>query len=260
MVKSKSDFRKSFSELVVAFRSYNDSESDLAKVRKAWRFARLAHTGQKRLSGEAYAYHALEVAKILVGWKLDTTSIVAGFLHDTIEDGGAKGQDIVEEFGQEVAILVDGVSKVSYLKLRGSREEEFVENLRKMFLAMARDLRVILVKLSDRLHNMRTLYPLSQDKQKRIARETLEVYAPLAERLGMGEIMAELEDLAFPYVYPEEFEKIKNDSALHYKSAEEHIQKMKRALLKALAKEGIKAKIDGRKKHLFSLWKKLEKP
>ena len=240
-------------------KTYNGNEEDLRVLDKAWKFAKLSHTGQKRLSGEPYVMHELETAKILASWKLDTKTILAGLLHDTVEDGAAKIEDLEKSFGGDVAILVDGVTKVSYLKLRGSKEEEFVENLRKMFLAMAKDLRVVLVKLADRLHNMRTLQPLPEDKKVRIARETLEIYAPLAERLGMGEIKAQLDDLAFPYVYPKEYEKVRELSTIHYKKAEEHIRKVKMTILKSLAGEGIGAKIDGRKKHLYSLWKKLQR-
>ena len=131
--------------------------ADIEKINKAWDFANLAHTGQKRFSGEPFINHPLEVAIRLAAWKLDTTSIIVGLLHDTVEDGGAKREDIVEGFGEEVATLVDGVTKVTDLRLKGSREQEFVENLRKMLLVMAKDLRVILVKLADRLHNMETL-------------------------------------------------------------------------------------------------------
>jgi guanosine-3',5'-bis(diphosphate) 3'-pyrophosphohydrolase len=236
------------------------SKADLGKIEKAWEFAKLAHHGQTRLSGEPYVIHPLEVARILTAWKLDSDSITAGILHDTTEDGGATMEDLEKEFGSRVSLLVEGVTKVSDLKLRGSKEEEFVENLRKMFLAMAKDLRVVLIKLADRLHNMRTLNYLPEFKQKRISQETLEVYAPLADRLGMGEIKAELEDLAFPYVYKEEYKKVVSESRICYKKVEEIIDKMKKAILKALAEEKIKAKIQARKKHLYSLWKKLERP
>ncbi|MFV1917229.1 MAG: bifunctional (p)ppGpp synthetase/guanosine-3',5'-bis(diphosphate) 3'-pyrophosphohydrolase [Patescibacteria group bacterium] len=256
---TKKELEKEFEDLLTAVKSYSDSV-DEKNLRNAWEFAKIAHTGQERLTGDPYSSHALGTAKILADWKLDAPSIIAGLLHDTIEDGGATREDLVKEFGEEIARLVDGVSKVSHLKLRGSRDEEFVENLRKMFLAMARDLRVVLVKLADRLHNMQTLDPLPPDKRKRISRETLEVYAPLAERLGMGEIKGQLEDLAFPYVYPKEYERVRKESKPYFKKTEKHIKKMKRALLKSLAKEDIKAEIHARKKHLYSLWVKLIRP
>lgn len=233
---------------------------DVKLIEKAWNFALLAHFGQFRKTGEPFVLHALEVGKKLHEWKLDTQSIVAGILHDTVEDGGAKKGDILKEFGDEVAALVDGVTKISDIKLRGSKDEEFIENLRKMFLAMAKDLRVILVKLADRLHNMKTLYGVEEKKRKRIAEETLEIYAPLAERLGMGQIKAELDDLAFPYVYPIEFKKIEKESKPYFRDAEKHIERMKRMLLRATAEYGLKCSINGRKKHLYSLWKKMERP
>ncbi|KKQ73670.1 MAG: (P)ppGpp synthetase I, SpoT/RelA [Candidatus Woesebacteria bacterium GW2011_GWB1_38_5] len=233
---------------------------DVDMIRKAWEFAKIAHFGQRRNTGEPFVLHALEVGKKLYEWKLDTESIVAGILHDTVEDGGAEKEDLSKEFGEEVAVLVDGVTKISDIKLRGSMNEEFIENLRKMFLAMAKDLRVILIKLADRLHNMKTLHGLDPAKGGRIAKETLEIYAPLAERLGMGQLKAELDDLAFPYVYSDEYKKVLNQSRAFYKYAESHIEKMKRALLSAFSDFNLKCTISGRKKHLYSLWKKLERP
>ena len=236
------------------------SEVDVKTVDKAWKMALLAHHGQRRKTGEPFVLHGLEVGKKLYEWRLDTEAIVAGILHDAVEDGGAKKEDISKEFGEGVATLVDGVTKISDLKLRGSKNEEFIENLRKMFLAMAKDLRVVLVKLADRLHNMKTLYGVDESKRRRIAEETLQIYAPLAERLGMGEIKSELDDLAFPYVYPKEFERVKSESKSYYKDAEKHVEKMKRTLLASFARAGIRASVSGRKKHLYSLWRKLERP
>ena len=233
---------------------------DAELIDKAWNFAVLAHHGQMRKTGEPFVLHALEVGKKLYEWKLDTDAIVAGILHDTVEDGGAKREDIAKEFGEDVAVLVDGVTKMSNIKLKGSKDEEFIENLRKMFLAMAQDLRVVLVKLADRLHNMKTLQGVEDVKRKRIAEETLEIYAPLAERLGMGQVKSELDDLAFPYVFPRDYERVLRESKTYYKNAEEHVEVMKRKLLKVLASDGIKATVTGRKKHLYSLWKKLERP
>jgi len=256
---TKIEVEKKFSELIEEIKGYNE-DADFSLVKRAWEFTKLAHIGQKRLTGEPFVAHPLEVAKRLAVWRLDTTSMIAALLHDTIEDGGAKREDIVSEFGEAVAILVDGVTKVTTLRLKGSREEEFVENLRKMLLVMAQDLRVILVKLADRLHNMQTLYALPPEKQKENSQETLEIYAPLAERLGMGRVKGELEDLAFPYVYPEEYEKLFKRSKPFYKEVEKHIEKMRRSLLKALAEEKVRAEIHGRKKHLYSLWRKLARP
>jgi len=249
---------KDFEEMLSAIKQYNP-QADAPTIKKAWAFAKLAHTGQKRLSGEPFVVHVLSVAKKLTEWRLDSTSIVAALLHDSIEDGGAKREDIVSEFGEEAATLVDGVTKVTTLRLKGSKESEFTENLRKMLLVMAKDLRVILVKLADRLHNMETLFALSPEKQKANAIETLEIYAPLAERLGMGEVKGRLEDLAFPYIYPKEYKSLLKRSGPYFKKAQMQITKMKKVLHKKLLKEGIRVEIQGRKKHIYSLWKKLQR-
>lgn len=250
---------KEFENLLAEVKSYNPNVN-IALIKKAWKFSKLAHSGQKRLSGEDFASHPLEVAKRLASWHLDTTSIIAGLLHDTVEDGGAKREDVVTEFGEDIARLVDGVTKVTGLRLVGSHESEFVENLRKMILVMAKDLRVVFVKLADRLHNMETLSYLAPVKQKANAEETLEIYAPLAERLGMGRVKGQLEDLAFPYVYPEDYKRLVKLSTPYFKKAEEHINEMRRKLLVDLSKEGVKVEIHGRKKHLYSLWTKLQRP
>ncbi len=237
-----------------------DISIDLNVLKKAYQFAEIAHYGQKRKTGEDYISHVVEVAKLLCEWKLDQDTIVAGILHDVVEDGGIKIEEISREFGRDVAFLVDGMTKVSNVRLKGSREQEFVENLRKMFLVMAKDLRVVLIKLADRVHNMRTLEPLPESKRIRIATETLEVFAPLAERLGMGEIKAELEDCAFPYVYPKQYKEVFQKSKPFYHNAEKHIESMRREVLKELARAGIEdVDIHARKKHLYSLWKKLER-
>lgn len=250
---------REFEKLLKRFGEYG-SKKGCEVVVRAWEFAKLAHAGQKRLTGDPYVSHPLEVAKILVGWRLDKTSVVAGFLHDTIEEGGAREADIIEEFGEEVARLVDGVTKITDIRLKGSKEKVFVENLRKMLLVMASDLRVVLVKLADRLHNMRTLAALSKEKQLENALETLEIYAPLAERLGIGEVKGKLEDLAFPYVYQKAYARVKKESRLRYVGAQEEIDMMKAELKKRLKKEKLVCRIAGRKKHLYSLWKKLERP
>lgn len=226
----------------------------------ALEFAQLAHHGQTRLSGDPYITHPLAVAKTLQSWNMDETTVAAGLLHDTVEDGGATRDDIVKEFGEEVAQLVDGVTKITHIRLQGSSDEEFVENLRKMILVMARDLRVVFIKLADRLHNMQTLQYLPAARQSANAKETLEVYAPLAERLGMGEIKGQLEDLAFPYLYLNEYTKLQKDSQNFYKSAEKYIQDFKSELLKLLLSKHVAAQIDVRRKHLYSLWRKLQRP
>ena len=253
-------YEKQYISLEKQLRSVGYSEKDLKELKKAWGFSKLAHEGQDRLSGEEFITHPLNVTQILAEWRLDKTTIIAGLLHDTIEDGGAKREDIVGMFGEDVALLVDGVTKVTALELKGSKDEEFVENLRKMILVMAKDLRVVLVRLADRLHNMQTLSALSKKRQKNVSRETLEIYAPLAERLGIGEVKGQLEDLAFPYLYPEAYKRLKEESKEHFKKAEQDIKKMKRGLLRRLAEESIRAEIHGRKKHPYSLWRKLERP
>lgn len=260
MIVSNKDLTKQFNSLVGELKSKDFKKGDIDKIRKTWEFAKLAHTGQKRLTGDAFVSHPLAVAKLLLSWNLDATTIMAGLLHDTIEDGGAKREDLIDEFGEDVTVIVDGVTNVTQLKLKGSMEEFFTENLRKMILVMAKDLRVVLVRLADRLHNMQTLAPLPKEKRVRISLETLEVYAPLAERLGIGEIKGQLEDLAFPYVYPGEYKKLLEKSKEQYKEAEAHIKKMRRTLLTQMAKEGVRATINGRKKHLYSLWRKLQRP
>ncbi|OGB74673.1 hypothetical protein A2810_00060 [candidate division Kazan bacterium RIFCSPHIGHO2_01_FULL_49_10] len=229
-------------------------------ITKAWEFANLAHTSQKRLSGEPYIIHPTQVAKTLSLWNMDTTTIVAGLLHDTIEDGGAKREDLVKEFGEEVALIVDGVTKVTDIRLKGSSQEDFVENLRKMILVMARDLRVVMVKLADRLHNMQTSQYLPPEKQVENAKETLEIYAPLADRLGMGELKGQLEDLSFPYVYPEEYKTLINQTKKIFAESEKYIEKFKRELLSILIPQIPGVVINIRHKHLYSLWRKLERP
>ncbi len=246
-------------KLISKIQDYN-SEADFGLIREAFDFAEIAHSGQKRLSGEPVIIHPLAVANILADYKMDSTSIVAGLLHDTIEDAGVTDEELEKEFGPEVANLVKGVTKISQIKLRGSSEEEYVENLRKMILAMAKDLRVVLVKLADRLHNMQTLEFLAPEKQWKNAKETVEVYAPLAERLGVGSIKGKLEDLAFPYVYPEDYAWVKKYSKLHYEKAEEFLKKATRIVYKELAEEEIRAKVMARPKHLYSLWQKLLRP
>lgn len=246
-------------KLISKIKTYNP-QADFEEIKKAFEFAKDAHQGQLRLSGEPVVSHPLAVGEILADWKLDTTSIVTGLLHDVAEDGGKTPESVRKGFGDQVAELVNGVTKIGEIKLRGAAEEEFVENLRKMLVVMARDLRVILIKLADRYHNMQTLEFLPKEKQIRIARETLEVYAPLAERLGIGEMKGMLEDLAFPYVYPQDFEWVKDYSFPYYHQTEEYIQKAREVILEELKKEKIKAEVHGRAKHLYSLWQKLLRP
>jgi len=244
--------------LISKIQNYN-SNANFELIKKAYEFAEIAHAGQKRLSGEPFFSHPLAVANILADHRLDSTSIVVGLLHDTLEDTNVSKEELEKEFGLEVADLVKGETKIGELKLRGS-SEKFVENLRRMILAMSKDLRVILVKLADRLHNMQTLQYLPEEKQKNNAKETLEVYAPLADRLGMGEMKGTLEDLAFPYAHPQDYLLLQNFVKPYYKKAEEFLEKATRVVYLKLAEEGIKAKVTTRPKHYYSLWKKLQRP
>lgn len=248
-----------FEQLLIEIRKYNP-KADFDLIKKAYQFAFAAHKGQARLAGDPFIDHPLAVAQVLADWRLDTGSIVAGLLHDVVEDGGIRKELVKKEFGKSIADLVEGVTKIGEIKLRGSPQEAFVENLRRMIVVMAHDLRVVLIKLADRYHNLQTLYVLPPEKQKRIAQETLEVYAPLAERLGIGEMKGKLEDLAFPYIFKEEYQWVKKYSTPYYKQADECLKKVKKEVLKALIEKGIKAEVQGRAKHLYSLYKKLCRP
>ncbi|MEK9200496.1 MAG: RelA/SpoT family protein, partial [Patescibacteria group bacterium] len=233
---------------------------DIEKIHKAWEFASLAHTGQKRLSGEDFISHPTQVATILCKWGLDTDTIVAGLLHDVIEEGGATRQDIAEAFGETIAVLVDAISVVGHIHLTGGKSEELIENSRKMILVMAKDLRVVLIKLADRFHNLQSLGYLPRDRQIRNAQETLEIYAPLAERLGIGQIKGDLEDMAFQYAFPEDYQKLVQSTNKLFKSGDIYIQKFKRDLLVALHAQIPTAVVNTRQKHMYSLWRKLQRP
>ncbi len=230
------------------------SKSDL--IQRAYSFAEKAHKGQKRKSGEPYFNHCLKTAEELARWKLDETTIAAGLLHDVIENTDYTVGDIEREFGSDVKHLVEGVTKLGTVKYRGVETQ--VENLRRLILAMAEDIRVILIKLADRLHNMRTLGALPPAKQKRIALETMEIYAPLAYRLGMQKISGELEDLSFPYVYPTEYRWLLANVKGRYEKREAYLMKIRPLVLKALKENGIEpVAIDFRAKRYTSLYKKL---
>ncbi len=244
----------------------NPSKEDVKLISRAFEFTENAHEGQKRFSGEDFFIHPFETAKILAKLQLDSQTIAAALLHDVCEDclitGGKTKIDekiIKKEFGQEIAFLVNGVTKLGTLKFKG--EQEKAENLRRMFFAMAKDIRVVLIKLADRIHNIRTIEYVPKDKQKRIAVETLEIYAPLANRLGMGNIKGELEDLSFPYVYPEDYEKTKELIKDKYEQKKKNLAKIKYRLNEEIKNNGVKDfKMDSRVKHLYSLYKKLKRP
>jgi len=231
-------------------------KKDIDFVKKAYKFANKYHEGMKRVSGEPYIQHPLNTAYILAELKLDAQTIAAAFLHDVIEDTSATLELIKKEFGEVTAMLVDGVTKLTELRTE-NREERNYENIRKMFLASVKDVRIILIKLADKLHNMRTLSYLSEDKQKRIAQDCLEIYAPLAFRLGLANIKWELEDTSFKYINPEMFYKLK-EKFRKRKEREEEVNVLKKQLNYQLKKEGIKTKIIGRPKHFYSIYKKMQ--
>ena len=212
----------------------NNPEADLELIEKAYKLAENAHRNQIRRSGEPYIQHSLATAQTLAEMKLDSSTIAAGILHDVADDTEVSLEQIKKEFGREIAQLVDGVTNLGKIKYRGVERQ--VENLRKMFLAMAEDIRVVLIKLADRLHNMRTLEVLPPEKQQRIARETMEVYAPLADRLGIGRLKGDLEDLAFQYLMPGEYQWLKNQMRDQFEEREEYIKKIIPVLKKELAK------------------------
>lgn len=246
-------------------------EEEVYQILRAFDFAHQAHQGQTRQSGEPYFLHPLEVAEILSDLEMDTASIVAALLHDVVEDCGIPLEKIEKEFGKEVASLVDGVTKLKLADFDLSRPEEAsrkrrdvetrrrAENLRKIFLAMARDIRVMIIKLADRLHNMRTLWALPEDRQKKIAEETLQIYAPLAHRLGIWTIKWQLEDLAFKYLYPKEFAEIAEKVARTRREREQQIEEAIQILANRLQQNNISAVIQGRPKHLWSIYQKMLK-
>ncbi|MGE0160038.1 MAG: bifunctional (p)ppGpp synthetase/guanosine-3',5'-bis(diphosphate) 3'-pyrophosphohydrolase [Gemmatimonadales bacterium] len=231
---------------------------DVDTIRRAHDFAAEAHSGQTRASGEEYVSHPVEVATILAGLRLDTDTIVAGLIHDTLEDTDIPVTEIEAKFGPQVAAIVDGVTKMGRVEF-GSASEQQVENYRKMLLSMASDARVILVKLADRLHNMRTLEHLTEPKRRRIAIETREIYAPLAHRLGMAAIRWELEDLAFKFLEPEAYADLSKKVRQRRRGREREILEMQRPLEEALKAGGIPATVSGRPKHLWSIHRKIER-
>ena len=237
------------------------SEDKLAVVEEAYRFALKAHDGQLRRSGEPYLQHPLETAAILTDLKFDASSIAAALLHDVPEDSGVPLEEVETKFGAEIASLVDGVTKLSYIsgqmRNRQTKEDLQAESMRKMLVAMAEDLRVVFIKLADRLHNMRTLEALPLARRRAIANETLEVYAPLAHRLGIGKLQSELEDLAFYNLEPLKYKRMKHLLAQRQAEEEQRIAQAIGILEEEFQKAGLKARISGRSKNIYSLYRKL---
>lgn len=236
---------------------YSPTTQDRDLISRAYIFAEQLHKDQKRLSGEPYFSHLTETAKILAEYGMEPSTIAAGLLHDSIEDTSLTANDLSQAFGNEICFLVEGVTKLGHLRYQGADRHN--ESLRKLFVAMSQDIRVLMIKLADRLHNMRTLNFVPVAKQKRIATETLEIYAPIAYRLGIRKLSRELEDLAFPYVYPKEYAVLEKAVKTQYDENVESLEKFLRSLKKALAKEGVSyIRTEYRVKGVFSLFKKLQ--
>ncbi|MBE5821036.1 MAG: bifunctional (p)ppGpp synthetase/guanosine-3',5'-bis(diphosphate) 3'-pyrophosphohydrolase [Clostridiales bacterium] len=243
--------------IILNAKKYN-RRCDVKKITKAFEVAKKYHEGQLRKSGEPYIIHPLETAIILTSLQSDDDTICAGILHDVVEDTECTAEEIRQNFGQDVCDLVEGVTKLGKIQYSDKQESQ-VENYRKLFLAMAKDIRVIMIKLSDRLHNMRTLKHVKPEKQQRIARETLEIYAPLANRLGIYSIKWELEDLCFMYLHPDKYEHILKAIAQKREQREKFIEDIKLELKKHLTKARIECEIKGRPKHFYSIYRKMEK-
>ena len=258
-VKKMEDFtdpEKLHQELLAGIRKYHPS-ADLSMIEKAYQVAAEAHKDQKRKSGEPYIIHPLCVGIILADLEMDKETIAAGLLHDVVEDTVMTYDEIKEEFGEEVAQLVDGVTKLGQLSYSADKVEVQAENLRKMFLAMAKDIRVIIIKLADRLHNMRTLKYMRPEKQKEKARETMDIYAPIAQRLGISKIKVELDDLSLKYLQPDVYYDLVEKIALRKVEREKFVQGIVDEVKRHIDDAGIKAQVDGRVKHFFSIYKKM---
>ena len=258
-VKTMHDFTSPevlYKELINSVLKYHPS-TDISMIEKAYKVASEAHEGQKRKSGEPYIIHPLCVAIILADLELDKETIVAGLLHDAVEDTWMTYEEVEKEFGSEVALLVDGVTKLGQLSYSADKVEVQAENLRKMFLAMAKDIRVILIKLADRLHNMRTLQYMRPEKQQEKARETMDIYAPIAMRLGISKITVELDDLSLKYLKPDVYYDLVHKVALRKSEREQFVGAIVNEVKKHMDDANIKAQVDGRVKHFFSIYKKM---
>ena len=258
-VKTMHDFTSPevlYKELINSVLKYHPS-TDISMIEKAYKVASEAHEGQKRKSGEPYIIHPLCVAIILADLELDKETIVAGLLHDAVEDTWMTYEEVEKEFGSEVALLVDGVTKLGQLSYSADKVEVQAENLRKMFLAVAKDIRVILIKLADRLHNMRTLQYMRPEKQQEKARETMDIYAPIAMRLGISKIKVELDDLSLKYLKPDVYYDLVHKVALRKSEREQFVGAIVKEVKKHMDDANIKAQVDGRVKHFFSIYKKM---
>lgn len=244
-------------QLLERVQSYQ-SDADLGMVRKAYEFSAKAHEGQIRRSGEPYVKHPIAVAGVLTSLKTDVTAIVAGLLHDTLEDTVATAGELEREFGKDVVHLVDGVTKIGKITFKSSEEKQ-AENFRKMVLSMADDIRVVIIKLADRLHNMRTLEHLSEGKRLEIAQETLEIYAPLANRIGVGWVKNELEDLCLKHLKPDVYEMLRVRVAKRDEDRQQYIQEVRELVEKALGEHGLSGAVYGRPKHLYGVYQKMNK-
>jgi guanosine-3',5'-bis(diphosphate) 3'-pyrophosphohydrolase len=246
-----------FQRLLKTVHKYRPHE-DLKPIETAWEFCVRYHAGQMRASGEPYIIHPLEVAEVLAEMKLDATAIAAGLLHDAVEDTPATSQEIDASFGDQVAHIVEGVTKIDKIQF-ANREDRQAENVRKMLLAMVSDVRVVLIKLADRLHNMRTLEHLKPERQEAIARETLDIYAPLAHRLGMGKVRGELEDLAFRYTDPVSYEHVQEAVEARRAEGEQFLRGVEDTLVEQLRENNIQARVEWRIKRLYSIYQKLQR-
>ena len=245
-----------YEELLIKVQKYHPSD-DLTLIQKAYEVAERLHKDQVRKSGEPYIIHPLCAAHILADLEMDKETIAAGLLHDVVEDTVMTKDEVEKEFGKEVALLVDGVTKLTRLSYDTDKIEVQAENLRKMFLAMAKDIRVIIIKLADRLHNMRTLKYMRPEKQKEIAKETMDIYAPLAQRLGISKIKIELDDLSLKYLKPDVYYDLVEKVSLRKSVREEYVQSLACEVSRHIEEAGIHAEVDGRVKHFFSIYRKM---
>src|SRR5277367_5871320 len=243
-------------EKLIATVHANRPSDDTEIIRKAWEFCLEHHKGQLRASGEPYVLHPLEVALVLAEMKLDSTAIAAGLLHDAVEDTPVTSADISARFGEQVAHIVEGVTKIDKIQF-ANREDRQAENVRKMLLAMVSDVRVVIIKLADRLHNMRTLEHLALERQQAIARETLDIYAPLAHRLGMGKVRGELEDLAFRYTDPVSYEKVAAAVEARRVEGEQFLAGVEDSIAEQLRENNIQARVEWRIKRHYSIYQKI---